>query len=509
MDRGRNFIFDSEGTMRMNWREMRFVAIVGSVVLMGCSEGAGAQSTELVDRASQALERVGAISRMIERTLPSVPQGAAAPSFVIDPGWPKPLPNNWKLGQIGGLFVDQHDNIWVYHRPRSLNSNEAGALPPVSADQPISALGHPRPYGQYSGCCIPAPSVLKFDKEGNLLDAWGGPGDPGFLEENCREEDGCFWPAREHGIFVDHNDYVWISGNGQAANVGLGQFPWAATFGDDSHVLKFTADGRFVLQIGHAGAPGPNSDDIGSGPNGTPQPYLPADMTVDPVTNRLYIADGYGNRRILIVDAETGQYIGHFGAYGQNPVTDPETSADPYDSGPWMGDFSRGEMKPRYFRSPLHCAKISKDGLLYACDRGNNRIQVFNANEVGGVCSNPNAEAGRCGFVREVHIAPQTAAGTAGAVNFSTDSGETCLYVADLSNNTIYTLNRADLTELDRVGRGGRQLGEFHWVHVVSIDSDGNLYTGEVDTSMRIQKFLRYGDVNSCAGPGIESVGLY
>jgi DNA-binding beta-propeller fold protein YncE len=497
---------------------MRFRTVVAYTVasLMLMIVGAGctstAQSSERGDDAIDRLEEVGSISRLVERTAPAAPGGATAPSFVVDPGWPKPLPNNWKLGQIGGLFVDRHDNIWVYHRPRSLNSNEAGARPPIAVDangSPIDGLGNPRPYGQYSGCCIPAPSVLKFDKEGNLLAAWGGPADPGFLEEKCREEDGCFWPAREHGIFVDHNDFVWISGNGQAQNVGNGQFPWAATFGDDSHVLKFTSDGEFVLQIGHAGAPGPNSDDTGSGPNGTPQPYLPADMTVDPETNRLYIADGYGNRRILIVDAEDGSYIGHFGAYGQNPVGDPETSSDPYDSGPWMEDYHRGEMRPRFFRSPLHCAKLSGDGLLYACDRGNNRVQVFNTAEVGAPCSNPNAEAGRCGFVREVHIAPQTAGGTSGAVNFSTDPAQSCLYVADLSNNTIYTLNRENLHELDRVGRGGRQIGEFHWVHVVSIDSEGNLYTGEVDTGMRVQKFLRYGNATGCEGTGWEEVGQY
>ena len=459
--------------------------------------------------AVSGLASVGGVERLAEKTSFVPPDGATAPQFVVDPGWPKTLPNNWRLGQIGGLFVDQHDNIWVYHRPRSLNSNEAGALDVAgtdSAGRPVSALGHPRPYGRYSGCCIPAPSVLQFDKEGNLLRAWGGPADPGFLEENCKESEGCQWPAREHGIYVDHNDFVYISGNGEDFT---GQFPWAAKFGNDSHVLKFTADGEFVYQIGHAGMDGPNSDDTNSGPNGTPQPYLPADMTVDPETNRLYIADGYGNRRILIVDAASGKYIGHFGAYGQNPVGDPETTADPYDSGPWMADFHRGATKPAFFRSPLHCAKLSGDGLLYACDRGNNRVQVFDVSNVGGACLNPAGEAGKCGFVGETHIAPQTASGTSGAVNFSTDEGQTCLYVADLSNNTIYVLNRENMDELGRIGRAGRQIGEFHWVHVVSIDSDGNLYTGEVDTASRVQKFLRHGDSTGCSGAGLDQVGIY
>jgi DNA-binding beta-propeller fold protein YncE len=469
-----------------------------------------AQTASNPDDGVTALTSSQVLQRLVARTAPNPPPGATAPSFVVDPGWPKPLPNNWKLGQIGGLFVDHRDHIWVYHRPRSLNSNEAGALGPVAEDEtgtPVSALGHPRPWGQYSGCCTPAPSVLEFDTQGNLLQAWGGPADAGFLETRCRVEDGCVWPAREHGITVDHNDFVYISGNGQNFT---GQFPWAATFGDDSHILKFTRDGTFVLQIGHAGATGPDSDDIDSGPNGTPQVYLPADMSVDPQSNTLFIADGYGNRRVLMVDAETGQYLGHFGAYGQNPV-DSEgdiTENVGYDFGPWMEDFSNGNMKPAFFRSPVHCAKLARDGRLYVCDRGNNRVQVFDAASVGQPCDNPSGQIGRCGFLGEVHVAAQTAAGTVGSVALSSDENESCLYAADLSNGTIFVLNRDNLHELGRVGRGGRQVGEFHWVHAVSTDSQGNLYTGEVDTAMRVQKFLRYG-ATGCAGNGRSPVGDY
>jgi DNA-binding beta-propeller fold protein YncE len=233
-------------------------------------------------------------------------------------------------------------------------------------------------------------------------------------------------------------------------------------------------------------------------------------MTVDPKTNYLYIADGYGNRRVLIVDAATGKYVGHFGAYGQNPVDAENTVIGDagYEVGLWAAEFDKGQMNPKFFRSPLHCAKLSNDGLLYACDRNNNRIQVFKAAEVGKPCSNRDGEVGKCGFVGEVHVAPQSAGGTAGSVNFSPDQGQSCMYVADLSNNTIYTLNRQNLQELDRLGRAGRQLGEFHWVHVVSVDSEGNLYTGEVDNANRVQKFLRYGPT-SCSGTGASEVGRY
>jgi DNA-binding beta-propeller fold protein YncE len=478
------------------------------VFSVSCSRQQQAQTS---GNASQSvLSDAHVMDRLTQRTSPQISAGATAPSFVVDAGWPKPLPHNWRLGQIGGIFVDHNDHIWVIHRPRSLTNDEAGALGVSGKDangNPIDALGRPRPYGRYSACCVPAPSVLEFDKQGNLLQAWGGPSDPGFLESKCRQQDGCFWPGREHGIYVDQNNFVYIAGNGTNFH---GQFPWAATFGNDSQVLKFTQDGKFVLQIGAAGAKGPNSDDTHGGINGTPEPFLPADMTVDPKTNHLYIADGYGNRRVLIVDAATGKYIGHFGAYGQNPVDPPGTAihGTAYDSGSWVEDFHKGDMKPGVFRSPVHCVKLTDDGLLYTCDRGNNRIQIFKASEVGKPCANPSGEVGKCGFVGEVPIAPQTNSPTSGSLAFSSDPGQSCLYVADLANAFIYELNRKNLQELGRIGREGRQIGEFHWLHVMSVDSDGNIYTGEVDNGSRIQKLLRYG-ATGCSGTGSEKVGEY
>jgi DNA-binding beta-propeller fold protein YncE len=165
-------------------------------------------------------------------------------------------------------------------------------------------------------------------------------------------------------------------------------------------------------------------------------------------------------------------------------------------------------MKPKFFRSPLHCVKLSNDGVLYVCDRGNNRVQVFKAAEVGNSCNNPDGDVGKCGFVGEIHVAPQTAGGTSGTLNFSTDPKQSCMYVADLANNTVYEINRENLQEMDRFGTGGRQIGQFHWPHVVSVDSDGNVYTGEVDSAGRVQKFLRYGPIG-CSGTGSQQVGVY
>jgi hypothetical protein len=482
-----------------------------SVACSTASEQTAAAASTNGNPGLDTLTKANALERVVERTPPKPASGGTAPSFVPDPGWPKPLPNNWIIGDVGGLTVDSHDNIWVYHRPRALSSTDAGALGEAGKNakgQPISAIGHPRPYGQLSGCCVPAPSVLKFDKAGNLLQAWGGPGDPGFLEKRCRPGDGCYWPGREHGIFVDHNDFVWISGNGEISRgTNSGEYPWAANFGgDDSQILKFKADGTFVLAIGKQGMTKPNSNDTNGGINGTPQPYLVADFTVDPKTNILWIADGYGNRRVLMVDAATGKYIGHFGAYGQNPVIGEST--DPAYGGAWAADFRKGETKPKYFRSPLHCAELSKDGFLYVCDRGNNRVQVFKASDVGKPCQNPAGEAGKCGFVGELPIAPQTASGTSGSLAFSADPEQSCLYVADLTNFTIYSINRKTLQEVDRFGGGGRGLGQFHWPHKVSVDSEGNVYAGEVDGSANVQKFLRYGAAG-CSGTGHAEVGKY
>jgi DNA-binding beta-propeller fold protein YncE len=165
-------------------------------------------------------------------------------------------------------------------------------------------------------------------------------------------------------------------------------------------------------------------------------------------------------------------------------------------------------LKPKFFRSPMHCAALANDGLLYACDRGNNRVQVFKASEAGKPCENPNGEAGKCGFVGEMYIAPQTASGTGGTVNFSSDAKQSCLYVADLNNDTIYEINRQNLQEIDRFGTGGRQVGQFHWPHVVSVDSEGNIYTGEVDGNGRVQKFIRYG-ATGCSGTGSTEIGKY
>ena len=482
---------------------------LSNLVFLASSMGA-----QKLDTSASEVERRANIAERLAKSIPvTTNEGGSSPKFLLDPAWPKPLPHHWLMGDVGGIAVDRHDHIWVYHRPRSLDSNDSGMQGAVGENAkgvPISPLGFPRPFGPNNNCCTPAPSVLEFDKAGNLIQAWGGPADPGFLESKCRQDQGCFWPAREHGIYVDNNDFVYLSGNGQALNLH-GQFPWAPNFGNDSQILKFKADGTFVYQIGTAGAKEPNSNDINGGANGTPEPFWAADMVVDPKTNLLYVADGYGNRRVLIVDAASGKYVGHFGAYGQNPVVGEnnlDSSKAGKDVGSWAKDYRAGNMKPMFFRKPVHCVTLTNDGLLYVCDRGNNRIQIFEASAVGKPCSNPHGDAGKCGFVGEFHVAPQTVGGTAGTVNFSKDKDQSCIFITDLNNDVEYVVNRANLSELSRFGGGGRQAGEFHWPHVASVDSEGNIYIGEVDGAARVQKFLRYGPVG-CSGTGKSQIGAY
>jgi hypothetical protein len=464
------------------------------------------------DSGSNVLKSSDSVDRLVNKTgVYNASSSGKTPGFVVDPAWPQPLPNHWLLGQIGGLYVDGHDHVWVYNRPRTMSTDEAGLEGPLpgvtdAKGHPINGLGQERAYGPVSDCCKAAPSVLEFDSDGKLLRAWGGPSDPGFVGGKCKAEAGCIWPNNEHGIYVDQNDNVWISGNSAAPRGGGGEaIPWTThKDGGDGFVLKFDMDGNFKMRIG--GTPGgPNSNSSSGGINGTPLLYQAADMVVDPATNRLYIADGYGNRRVLIVDANTGKYIGHFGAYGNNPVDDAGAEA----AGAWIVDYTKGNKKPAFFRNPVHCVKIASDGKMYVCDRGNDRIQVFDKNDpsLGKPCSNPTGKTGTCGFVAEQFVSDHTnIIGTAVSMNFSTDKAQSCLYVGDNANMTIYILNRSNLQELGQFGRHGRGAGEFHYLHQVSVDSKGNVYTGEVDTAKRIQKFLRFG-ATGCSGTGSTTVG--
>jgi DNA-binding beta-propeller fold protein YncE len=335
------------------------------------------------------------------------------PKYRVDPFWPQELPNNWIIGQVGGLTVDREDHIWVLQRPSTNTVDELGA-----------SLTPPR-----SDCCFPAPPVLEFDKQGHLLHSWGGPGE------------GFDWPKIEHGIYVDKDGNVWIGANGPT----------------DRHILKFKSDGHFLLQIGHPSSDPPNSlrtDILGR----------PAGIEVDSEAHEVYIADGYMNRRVIVFDSDTGAFKRLWGAYG-NPPND----ADP-------GAYTPSAPPDQQFRTPVHCVHISRDGLVYVCDRVNDRMQVF-------------TKQGK--FVKEFTLRTETLGmGSVWQFAFSNDEHQKFLLVADGENNVIWTLRREDGAVLGQTGHNGRNAGQFHWLHQIASDSAGDLYTGEVDTGKRIQKFV-------------------
>jgi DNA-binding beta-propeller fold protein YncE len=345
-----------------------------------------------------------------------------------------PLPDNWVIGQIGGIAVDSRDHVWVLQRPRSVPERYLGPT-----------LTPPR-----STCCFAAPSVIEFNSEGEVVQAWGGPSDPGFVESRCTPAMGCEWPQTEHGIFVSDDGHVYIGGNG----------------GPDHQVIKFTGDGTFVMQIGIAGMRG-SSHPVQLAPNGTPLLGRPAEMDLDRTANELYIADGYQNRRIIVVDATTGQYKRHWGAYGNVPNDD--------DPGPYDPNAPLAQQ----FRTPVHCVAVASDGLVYVCDRVNNRIQVFQKNGT---------------FVTEFFTDRNTRGnGSAYNAALSPDRKQTYLFNADGENQHIWTFLRRTGEALTKTGRGGRFPGHFAAVHSLAVDSRGNVYTGEVDAGMRLQKFRNLG----------------
>jgi hypothetical protein len=341
----------------------------------------------------------------------------ASPQYAVDPFFPKSLPNDWIVGQVTGIAVDERDHVWIVHRPGSLTARELGA-----AQDPPTGM-----------CCHPAPPVIEFDPDGNLVQAWGGPGD------------GYDWPETgmgvgEHGIHVDHTGHVWI-----------GSGPGAAL----AQVLKFTRDGRFVLQIGKAGTTGGSNDTVHLGG--------PAAIEVDPTTNEVFIADGYVNRRVVVFDAETGEYRRHWGAYGNVPNDDP------------IPAYRAGSEPTQQFRGPVHGITISRDGEVFVADRRSNRVQVFDRHGT---------------FLREGFIAPATLSmGSVWDVALSRDPDQRYLFVPDGTNYTVWILDRRSLEILGRFGRQGRNAGEFQWVHNLAVDSNGNIYTSEVDTGKRVQRF--------------------
>ena len=344
-------------------------------------------------------------------------QTVQAPRFEVDPVWPKPLPNHWILGMVIGVGIDSRDHVFIIHRGDStLNQRtEAGA----NATPPIGE------------CCASAPPVLEFDPSGALVKAWGGPGE------------GYDWPLSNHGIAVDDKDNVWIGGNGRG----------------DSHILKFTHDGKFLQQIGRPKQAPSSNDSTHFG--------QVAKISFDAKAGEAFVADGYGNKRVAVLDMKTGALKRYWGAYGNRP---DDTNLGPYNPDAPLA---------KQFRNPVHCAEPSTDGLVYVCDRPNDRIQVFKKDGA---------------FVKEVRITPATRGdGSVWDITFSRDPAQKYMYLADGKNERINVMDRQSLEILTSFGDGGRQPGQFFAVHSIATDSKGNVYTTETYEGKRLQKFVYKG----------------
>ena len=350
---------------------------------------------------------------------------ANAPTFKVDPNWPQDMPNHWIMGAVTGVFVDAKQHVWVTHLPETLTEEELYEEPWKVGTGPDP--GKPKPV-QLATCCKAAPPVLEFDQQGKLVQGWGQGSFTDFTD----------WPREPHGIFVDHQDNVWIGSYNR------------------HRVMKFTRDGKLLLTLGEYEKTGGSADThLLGGPSG---------IWVDPRSNEVFVSDGYRNRRIIVFDI-TGKYLRHWGAYGNVP-----DDSEKFDPKTMMS----GAL-PKQFSTP-HGITGSTDGKIYVADRRGNRVQVFD-------------HQGK--FLAEKVIAPATlSSGSAFVPVLSPDAQQTWLYVADGTNHKVWILRRSDLEIVGEFGRGGRQLGQFLRPHGMSVDPQGNLYVGEASTGRRVQRFL-------------------
>jgi DNA-binding beta-propeller fold protein YncE len=379
------------------------------------------------------LVALGVSQAVLERSAAAQSKGAVqAPRFEVDPLWPKPLPNHWILGSTIGVWVDTDDHVWIIHRSSATLGNNEKTLETKQGE-----------------CCAGAPPVLEFDQEGNLLRHWGGPGQ------------GYEWPDSNHGIFIDYKGNVWIGGNG----------------GPDSQILKFTKDGKFLLQVGKKGARRKAGAGAGNqegqvagfvgGSNDQESFGRVAKIFVDAKANEAYIADGYLNKRVAVLDADTGKMKRYWGAYGNKP---DDTPLPPYNP---------AAPPAQQFYNPVHCADMSVDRFIYVCDRVGDRLQVFT----------PEGK-----FVKEQWYEKNTLnAGSVWDIAFSKDAQQKYIFMADGVNEKVKIIDRQTLQELTTFGDGGRQPGQFYGVHSIAIDSKGNLYTTETYEGKRLQRFMYKG----------------
>lgn len=364
-------------------------------------------------------------------TLDLAPAGTAMPRFKVDAAWPD-LPDDTMLGQVSGVAVGPDDSVWLTQRPHSLGATDNG----LAQNPPIAA------------CCKPFPAIVRFSKEGRFLSAFGGKDDAPTIDGVNQ------WPNSTHGLFVDKAGSVWVGGNGDG----------------DHAILNYTADGKFIRQFGKRGVTGGNSDTALLG--------NPADIHHDVDAGQILVADGYINKRVIEYASGDGAYRKLWGAYAEAP--DASVREGNFDQSQATSTTDGGaNPESRRFGDIVHCIVKSDDGLLFVCDRRNNRVQIFRE----------TADKSGVEFVRNLPIAPETG-GTRTATDIALSPDGKFIYVADMMNGRIWILDRKTYAFLGAIGRNGRYPGEFIWLHSIDVDSEGNLYTSEVNTGRRIQKLV-------------------
>ena len=365
------------------------------------------------------------------------PEGA--PVYKVDPFWPKPLPNKWSMQQIVDMYVDRDDHIWVINRRSDARPDE------------LNAMSTP-PRGD---CCVLGPEILEFDQDGNVVNSWGGPNyHPG-------------WPGRLQTIAVDRDKNVYLSGT---------------TPGDS--IIKFSRDGKFLWDFGHRGPKLPADQVTQDNQQTAVFPPGIGSFDLDEDAREIFIADGFLNKRILVYDMNTGAFKRGWGGKGIPLIEIDNNPTPPYDvSGP--------PPDQTQFAPAIHCVHFSRDGLVYVCERGSDRIQVFTRQgkfvKQFWVHPATQARGANCGGIWSTTAPP---CGTVYHLALSTDPQQRYVFVADGTDNMVWILNRQTGALEGSFGGNGRYAGMLHWIDAIVVDSRGNVYTGEVEDGKRVQKFL-------------------